>query len=615
VPVKVQVVIQAADGTERTEVCPAEGPISVGRHPQSVLCIDSDAVSRQHVVVQAGPSTIRIEDFSTNGTLAGDRLLRRQAIEVLYGTPIVVGDYTIYFFPFGALPGKPAVPPPVPKPGDVPASENGVPVARVREPAPTRETAVVKQRNRPPAGYPAAVIVDAVHPPPAAAPYVPAARLPNRYQVGNELGRGGVSVVYEATELGTGASFAIKVLNRAPIGEAGANQAMLIEAQLATRLTSPHAVRLLEVGVAEDGRPFFVMERLAGNDLARQVREHGPMSVPAASEVVLQACHALAEAHRMGVVHRDIKPANLFLSTRPDGSPHVKVLDFGLATMVAPALDDPDGAPVSQTMHASGSAGYAAPEQIGSQKRIDERADVWALGVVLYELVTGHRPFEGESLIESLIAAGSEPLPPMGSVPPAFESIVRRCLQREAELRFPDVVALAEALGAFAPVRIAGLVEHIRRARAKGTELSGSPHTFHEGQGPLSSDSLRSPDSTSRNPASVAEPSSTGGAPPSIPGRAPPPAGSKIVSARAVPWLPILAVLAVSAVAASFVISRPRGTTSVVPQPPAVSATSRTPSMRLPPLPRPSASAAKAPRANGSSAAGGDTPGDWQEAP
>jgi serine/threonine protein kinase len=614
VPVKVQVVIQSADGTERTEVCSADGPISVGRHPQSVLCIDSDAVSRQHVVVQAGPSTLRIEDFSTNGTLAGDRLLRRQAIEVLYGTPIVVGDYTVYFFPFGALPGKPAVPPPVPKPGDIAPSENGVPVERVREPAPTRETAVVKPRNRPPAVYPA-VIVDAVHPPPAAAPYVPAVRLPNRYQVGNELGRGGLSVVYEATEVRTGASFAIKVLNRPPIGRAGSNQEMLIEAQLATRLTSAHAVRLLEVGVADDGRPFFVMERLLGNDLARQVREHGPMSVPAASEVVLQACHALAEAHRMGVVHRDIKPANLFLSARPDGSPHVKVLDFGLATMVAPTLDDSDGGPVSQTMHASGSAGYAAPEQIGSQKRIDERADVWALGVVLYELVTGHRPFEGESLIESLIAAGSEPVPPMGSVPPDFESIVRRCLQREAELRFPDVVALAEALGAFAPVRTAGLVEHIRRARAKGTDLSGSPHTFHEGHGPVSSDPSRSPDSTSQNPASVAVPSSTEGVPPSLPGRTPPPAGAKVVSARAVPWLPILAVLAVSAVAASFVISRPRGTTSVVPQLPAVSATSRTPSMRLPPLPRASASAAKAPRANGSSSAGGDTPGDWQEAP
>src|ERR1700679_2011837 len=111
----VQVVIRTDDGAERNELCPADRPISVGRHPQCVLCLDSDLVSRQHAVIEAGPSMIRVEDVSTNGTLAGDRLLRRQGIEVPYGTPIVVGNFTMYFFPLGAAAS--AIAPPVPQNG------------------------------------------------------------------------------------------------------------------------------------------------------------------------------------------------------------------------------------------------------------------------------------------------------------------------------------------------------------------------------------------------------------------------------------------------------------------------------------------------------------------
>jgi len=147
----VQVVIQADDGTERKEVRSADGPISVGRHPQCVLCLDSDLVSRQHAVIEAGPGMIRVEDVSTNGTLAGDRLLRRQGVEVPYGTPIVVGNFTMYFFPLEDLAGvgAPAVPPPVPQT----APQNAPPNAQQR-----------RGRGSPQAGasqpsYPPAVIV------------------------------------------------------------------------------------------------------------------------------------------------------------------------------------------------------------------------------------------------------------------------------------------------------------------------------------------------------------------------------------------------------------------------------------------------------------------------
>jgi pilus assembly protein CpaF len=157
----VQVVIQADDGAERKEVCPADGPISVGRHPQCVLCLDSDLVSRQHAVIEAGPSMIRVEDVSTNGTLAGDRLLRRQGIEVPYGTPIVVGNFTMYFFPLGA--SASAIPPPVPQNGPPHATPNGPPhatqnghAAQARD---VRQTTRGPQAGPGPMAHPPAVIV------------------------------------------------------------------------------------------------------------------------------------------------------------------------------------------------------------------------------------------------------------------------------------------------------------------------------------------------------------------------------------------------------------------------------------------------------------------------
>jgi serine/threonine-protein kinase len=242
---------------------------------------------------------------------------------------------------------------------------------------------------------------------------------------------------------------------------------MLPEAELAMRLSSPHAVKLYEVGALPDGRPFLVMERLVGNDVARSMVERGPASIMGACEIVLQACHALAEAHRLGVVHRDVKPANLFLTTRRDGTPLVKVLDFGIASFINPEAPvaavaaDPSAA---KEWHVAGSPGYAAPEQIASQRSIDARADIWALGIVLYELVLGRRPFDGATLIDTLIAAGTEPVPSMGDVPPAFEAIVRRCLEKDREQRFRDVVELAEALAPLAPPELADYPELVRIA-------------------------------------------------------------------------------------------------------------------------------------------------------
>jgi serine/threonine-protein kinase len=304
----------------------------------------------------------------------------------------------------------------------------------------------------------------------------------------------------------------------------------------------------------------------------------------------------------LGVVHRDIKPGNLFLPKRADGN--VKVLDFGLAAMVTSELTGADNTQVTRTLSVNGSAGYAAPEQIGSQRMIDSRADIWGLGVVLYELVSGRRPFESASLIESLIAAGSQPAPPMGQVPPAFESLVRRCLEKDRELRFPNVAALAEALAPFAPPERANYPEYVRQVGGKEVEAEATQRIVLDEQGPPSGVPSRA------NPkpnTAVAEPGATRGETSSL-------FVAQVVPARAPPWAGLFAIVAVSLVAMSVVISHARGEPSLARQAPAPSTPLASSSMRLPPLPRASASSSGVPRA-GRQAGEPEAPSDGQEVP
>ncbi len=429
----------------------------------------------------------------------------------------------------------------------------------------------------------------------------------DRYRVGKLLGRGATAAVYEAVDAG-GQVVAIKVLN--PVQGAPRmtrEHQLLLEAQLSMRLSSPHAVKLFEVGVLPDGRPFLVMERLVGKDLAHHLLERGPMPVADACDIALQACHALAEAHRLGVVHRDIKPANLFLSARRDGTLHVKVLDFGLASLVSSESAGTLLAPGAKDWRVAGSPGYAAPEQIGSQRSIDERADVWALGIVLYELVLGRRPFEGATLIDTLIAAGSDPVPPMGPVPKAFEAIVRRCLEKDRERRFPNVVVLAEALAPLAPPALADYPDLVRQAG--GCEVASAESTQRivvEEEAPSSRTQSRV-NSGLLGPTSGAV--SSQGRPDSRRSD-----GTSSFVAQVLPQAAPWAGVAVVAAACVFLITTlvlhapargaPARTRRAVAPPPAPS------SMLLAPLPRAGGSAAPAP-----SDWSGERPPDWQEVP
>jgi serine/threonine-protein kinase len=231
-------------------------------------------------------------------------------------------------------------------------------------------------------------------------------------------------------------------------------------------------VRIFDVGTLDDGSPFIAMECLEGRDLGAVLDARVPVEPAVAVDYILQASEALAEAHSLGVVHRDLKPANLFLTTRVDGTPCVKVLDFGVSKIAreleiildetasssrvgspaAPASEPPPAGRgrITRSSALIGSPRYMAPEQIRSPADVDARADVWALGVILYELLTGLPPFDGATLEELRMSVTTAPAPRVPNVPAPLQAAIHRCLAKDPDARFTSVHELAKALAPFA---------------------------------------------------------------------------------------------------------------------------------------------------------------------
>lgn len=270
------------------------------------------------------------------------------------------------------------------------------------------------------------------------------------------LGQGGMGAVYAAREERLGRRVAIKVLLDAVADRPEVVKRFEREARSAAALQSDHVTRVLSVGTLPGGAPFIVMELLEGEDLASVLAARGRLAVAEVASYMSQVCEALAEAHALGIVHRDLKPANIFLARRPTGATTVKVLDFGISKGAVGA------APESLTATSAfiGTPYYMSPEQLREAKAVDARSDIWALGVVMYELLTGRPPFVADALADlCVLIVDSKPVPVSAMRPdvtPALDAVLARCMEKEPAHRFASVKELAAALAvATSPVAAA----------------------------------------------------------------------------------------------------------------------------------------------------------------
>lgn len=275
--------------------------------------------------------------------------------------------------------------------------------------------------------------------------------LQGRFRIHRIIGVGGMGYVYEARTIDSGASVAVKCLLPQLATDAECVARFLREAQATARIRSAHVVRVFETGGGDaQVPPYFVMEYLDGQDLGHIVDAQGPLPVADAVDAVLQACAGVGEAHAIGIVHRDLKPSNLIRCGRT-----IKVVDFGISKALA--HHDAHQGKLTETSAVFGSPTYMSPEQVRSAKHVDARADIWALGVVLYELLCGAPPFTGDNGGAILAAIVADDPPSLRArapqVPPALEEIVRRCLVKNRDRRVGSVAELAALLTAFASGR------------------------------------------------------------------------------------------------------------------------------------------------------------------
>jgi serine/threonine-protein kinase len=279
-------------------------------------------------------------------------------------------------------------------------------------------------------------------------------------------------------------------------------QRFLREAKAAIRIRSEHCVRVLDVGTLDTGAPYMVMEYLEGQDLSAIGEAQKQLPIPDVIDWVLQAGEALAEAHALGIVHRDLKPANLFLTRRADGTPSVKVLDFGISKQAASGAD----AGVTKTQAVLGSPRYMSPEQMRSTKDVDARADVWALGAVIHELVSGAPPFDADTMTALCAAILQDPPRSLRAsrpdAPPELEAVVRGALEKDRDRRFANVAQLAAALAPFGSASSRASAERIARVLGVATSVPQVGHTGGFG---------RSADGTVGGPAGLAPPQAMAG--------------------------------------------------------------------------------------------------------
>jgi serine/threonine-protein kinase len=275
--------------------------------------------------------------------------------------------------------------------------------------------------------------------------------LAGKYRVDHVLGAGGMGVVVAAYHTQLERKVALKFLLPTALENTESVARFLQEGRAVSQLRSEHVAKVIDVGSLENGSPYMVMELLDGTDLSavfEASKRDGLLPIEVLVDYILQAIDAIAEAHVLQIVHRDLKPANLFLSRGPDGTESIKVLDFGISKKL-----DQDNVALTTTKAVMGSPLYMSPEQFRSAKNVDSRADIWSLGVIAYEGLTGISPFIAETLGEvcaRVLEATPESIVAIrDDVPPELEAAIFRCLRRPLDERFANVAELARALAPF----------------------------------------------------------------------------------------------------------------------------------------------------------------------
>jgi serine/threonine-protein kinase len=295
-----------------------------------------------------------------------------------------------------------------------------------------------------------------------------------KYRVDGVIGEGGMGIVFLAFHLQLRERVALKFPKRETLRWPGASARFLSEARAAIRIKSEHVARVVDVGTIEDGTPFIVMEYLNGETLCQYAAKNGLLPVESIVEFVTQISEAIAEAHALGIVHRDLKPANIFLTRRADGILSAKVLDFGISQVTDAAWDDIASKEDLESM--LGSPAYASPEQLQSPNHVDARSDIWSLGVIMYELATGRRPFDAKTTVALCGQVMFDPFVPLRMVRPDLPvelcSAIDRCLDKDPVRRHASVGHLAMELLPFAPARARASIERIVRTVEMGNDFS-----------------------------------------------------------------------------------------------------------------------------------------------
>jgi len=305
--------------------------------------------------------------------------------------------------------------------------------------------------------------------------------LGGRYEILRRIGEGGMGAVYEARHTVIGRKVAVKVLLERLLEKRELVRRLLQEARMASSIGHENIVDVLDFGSTDDGRAFVAMEYLEGESLAALLNREAPLPVARALAISRQVTSALGAAHAKGIVHRDIKPENVFIIQRGEND-FVKVVDFGVSKAVRSTEEGMDSLRITRTGVLLGTPLYMSPEQARGDDDVDARADVWAVGILLYECLTGDVPFRANNYLRVIAQVlGTEIVSPSAlrpelDIPPSVDAVVMRALARDRDQRFADMASLEREIVALQTGTPNNVAPHLGQGHSQVTE--GRPRWY-----------------------------------------------------------------------------------------------------------------------------------------